>query len=276
MLFQGRTSEFSLPELFKFIQDSQQTGRLSLKPVAETDLEVKPHFFWFDQGNLVAASNRLDGLGLLTILQQRTLIKSGTLPHVLRQCPSRVALGTFLKDSDLLSGKQLKSLFVVQVLRHMRDPLQGPDVMFAFYPLYPLPYLEMTGVKIRATDITLPSLRMLKTWDALIDKLPSLESGLKLAQAYVPRHRLNTQEKEVLNLAEQGISLSKISVILDLPAIEVQKICFRLIFVGIVDEVPLVHFSRITSQPRKLPVQVSGNFLGKLSNYLKKKAEPFG
>ncbi len=275
MNLQGLTSEFSLPELFKFLQESQQTGRLSLKVIESSNLASKAgeasHFFWFEKGKLLAASNRLDGLGLLDILQARSLIQGSALPRLVRQCPPKVALGKFLKDRAVLTSKQLKSLFASQVLRHVCMLLQAPDASFSFHAAYPVPYLEMTGVKIQATDVTLPSLRILKDWGALADKLPSLESGLKLIKKDPSAYRLQTQEKAVLRLAQSGLSLSKIAKDLKLPAVDIQKTGFRLIFVGLVKEIPLIQTAKSTYQPRrKTSVQLSKSFLGRLSGYLQK------
>ncbi|MGC1309298.1 MAG: DUF4388 domain-containing protein [Phormidesmis sp.] len=271
MNLQGLTSEFSLPELFKFLQESQQTGRLSLKPIGSPDLEERAHYLWFEKGNLLAASSRLDGLGLLNILQKRALIQNATLPQLLRRCPADVALGKFLEDCTILTSKQLKSLFASQVLRHTCVLLESADVQFAFHALSARPYLEMTGVRIRATDITLPSLRLLKNWGALLEKLPSPDSGLKPLEGDIPTYRLHSQEKDVLRLAKKGLSLSKVARVLQIPTLEVQKIGFRLIFVGLVKEVPLVQFAKPVHQPKKrISTRISTAFLSRLSNYLQK------
>ncbi|MGB3767724.1 MAG: DUF4388 domain-containing protein [Phormidesmis sp.] len=270
MNLQGLTSEYSLPELFKFLQESQQTGRLAMKPVGDSTLDNKSYFFWFKKGKLLAASNRLDGLGLLQIMQSRSLISGATLPQLLRECPPKVALGKFLKDRAMLTGKQLNSLFAAQILRYMCALLKAKDVKFTFHASYPVPCLEMTGISIRATDVTLPSLRILKEWGALVNKLPSLTSGLKLVGEEPSTYRLQTQEKDVLRLAQDGLSLSKISNVLKLPELDVQKAGFRLIFVGLVKEAPLVHIAKFTPQPKRRITRLSESFLGRLSGFLKK------
>lgn len=274
MLLQGQTSEFSLPELFKLLKDSQQTGRLSLKSLSTTGLEGDPHYFWFEQGNLVAASQRLDGLGLLTLLRQRSLLQSSTLPQLLRQCPPKLALGSFLQQKAVLTTKQLQSFFAHQVLRNTCRMIQVSNVRFAFYPGYPFPYLEMTGIKIHATDITLPSLRMIKDWGTLMDKLPGLDSGLKPGQGNVPLYRLNSDERRVLQLASSGNSLGDIAIQMRASKLAVQKIGFRLIFVGMAVELPMVYVAKAKVRShRPAPSKVSDAFLSKLSSYLQKTAD---
>ncbi len=274
MLLQGQTSEYSLPELFKFLKDSQQTGRLSLKTLFGKNFEGDIHYLWFEKGELVATSRRLDGLGLLKFLQQRCLVQNSTLPQLLRQCPPKVALGAFLKSRALLTVRQLQSLFSSQILASTCSLIEAPDVRFAFYPNYPFPYLEMTGVRIQATDIALPSLRMIKSWSTLIEKLPELTSGLKAAEGNVPSYRLNSQEKTVLSLADSGKSLADIAREMNLPKLDVQKIGFRLVFVGLARELPMVHLIRAKATAKQSsPIQVSEAFLDKLSTYLQKTSE---
>ncbi|MGB7086423.1 MAG: DUF4388 domain-containing protein [Phormidesmis sp.] len=276
MLIQGQTSDFTLPELFKFLKDSRQTGRLSLRSLFGETLEGDPHYLWFEEGKLLAASQRLDGLGLLHLLRQRSLLQGLSLTRLLRQCPPKVALGQFLRDQAVLSAKQLQSLFASQILRNTCTLIQAPNVRFSFYPDYPLPYLEMTGVKIQATDIMLPSLRMIKSWGTLSEKLPASESGLNpSAKGSVPQYRLNSHEQTVLCLSEAGHSLREIAATLKLPKLEVQKIGFRLIFVGLATEVPMIRVARVQSKPsRSVPAKVSTAFLSELSDYLYRTVEP--
>ncbi len=274
MLLQGKTSEYSLPELFKFLKDSQQTGRLSLRALMGNSPEGEIYYLWFDKGNLVAASQRSDGLGLLKYLQRRYLIKSSIIPRLLRQCPPKVALGAFLKAQTMLTVRQLQSLFSSQVLGSTCALIQAADVRFIFHPDYPFPYLEMTGVRIQATDITLPSLRMIKSWSTLIEKLPELTSGLKATEGNVPDYRLNSQEKTVLSLAGSSKSLSEIAAEMKIPKLDVQKIGFRLVFVGLAKELPMIHLIRSsTPAQRAAPDVMSAAFLNNLSGYLHKAAE---
>ncbi|NEP20213.1 MAG: DUF4388 domain-containing protein, partial [Leptolyngbya sp. SIO4C1] len=136
MLIQGYTSDFSLPELFKLLQNSQQSGRLTLKPSLQSVSKIRQHFFWFEQGYLVAASHRLDGLGLITLLQQRALLQSHSLARLLRQCPANLPFGDILRENALFSEHKLRSLFTAQMLSHTCTLLQSPNVYFAFYPRY--------------------------------------------------------------------------------------------------------------------------------------------
>ncbi len=221
----------------------------------------------------MAASQRLDGMGLLQLLQRRSLLQSSLLPRLLRQCPPKVALGQFLLERSVLTARQLQSLFASQTLQNTCTLLQASDVRFAFYPAYPFPYWEMTGVKIRATDIALPSLRMIKIWDALTEKLPRLDSGLTPARGQVPHYRLNSKEKWVLRLAAANHSLTEIAAAMKLPERDVQKIGFCLIFVGVANELPLIHLAKADKQTQPpAPAQVSPAFLGKLSHYLQQKS----
>lgn len=277
MRLQGLTTEYSLPELFKFIKDSRQTGRLSFQVLADDarladDVSKKgAHYFWFEAGKVIAVSNRLDGLGLLTLLQRRSFLPMGILPRLLRQCPPRVTLGSFLQEKGVISGKQLQYLFAMQVLNTACNLMSAGDAQFMFHPSAALPYLEMTGEKIRATDVALPSLRMLRSWDRLQEKLPALESGLRRVSEEAPQYKLNRQEAKVLKLSQAEQSLKQIAAALVLPEIEVQKIGFRLIYVGIVQELPLIAVDWTETQAIALASpKVSDRFLSNLTDYLQK------
>ncbi|MEO0456587.1 MAG: DUF4388 domain-containing protein [Cyanobacteria bacterium P01_A01_bin.114] len=274
MTFQGCISDVPLLELFKSLQDNQKTGCLSLKTVLDNkasryrasrppkspkysglDYENNgdPYLFWFYRGHLVAATNRSDGLGLLNLIQRRVPLKTSTLPFLLQRRPSQQTLGKFLRENGVLTARQLRSLFTHQVLRYLCVLLQTPEVHFSFCACESLPYLEMTNIKISAAAMMLPGLRCLKNWDTLQASLPSSDSGLKNSDKSAPKLKLNTIEKEVLQIAKGGHSLAQIAQIMVHPTNDVLKIAFRLIFVGLVEEVPYIRFAAAaTHRPREM------------------------
>ncbi|MEM9163499.1 MAG: DUF4388 domain-containing protein [Cyanobacteria bacterium P01_F01_bin.4] len=273
MTLQGYTSDVSLPALFKALQDRQQTGQLCLKPASKHSPKgnqaSQQYSFWFHRGNLIAATNRSDGRGLLKLMQQRVPLKASTLPRLLQRCPAHQPLGKFLKDNGVLTTKQLRSLFTHQVLRYLCVLLQTPDVHFSFHPQAAFPYSEMTNIKIPATEMTLPGLRALKNWSTLQPKLPSPDSSLRKRRVNAPKIKLNTLEKDVLKIAKGGHSLAQIAKQMRHPTEDVLKIAFRLIFVGITEEVPYTRFeTRSVPDTRPHQPQNQIGLLEKLSHHL--------
>ena len=70
MAISGFLSELSLPEIFQLLEQGNQTGRLTIKAQSpNSSLKGENFYIWFKQGLIVAAANRLEGQGLLSIIQ---------------------------------------------------------------------------------------------------------------------------------------------------------------------------------------------------------------
>ena len=96
----------------------------------------------------------------------------------------------------------------------------------------------MTGLSVVATEVILPGLRILKDWTAFKDKLPHPQSSLVSLIRGQPNVRINQAEWSVWRLIDEKIPLGQIATQLSLSIEEVQQIAFRLIFVGLAEEVP--------------------------------------
>ena len=72
MAISGQLSEFSLPELFQFLEQGTKTGLLTLKstPDIESGLQSN-HYIWLRQGRIEAAANGLDNQGLIKLIVTR-------------------------------------------------------------------------------------------------------------------------------------------------------------------------------------------------------------
>ena len=232
-------------------------------------------FIWVNQGRVVSATSRLDGRCLASLLRRRRYVSSLTITRLIRRCPPDMPLGLFLRSKGVLQAKQLKLLFALQVIQQVCELFQLTDGRFRFDSKAPLPRVEMTGLSIPATEVTLPGLRALKKWDALEAKLPDAASGLKSLVNGQPNLRINQAEWQVWSLADGSTSLSHIATQLGQPIELIRRIAFRLIFVGLAEEVP-VALSRPTvdagipafSQSAAAE-PVSPNFIKNLMGYLR-------
>ncbi|NJN31146.1 MAG: hypothetical protein HC824_12470 [Synechococcales cyanobacterium RM1_1_8] len=81
---------------------------------------------------------------------------------------------------------------------------------------------------------------MLKNWQALEEKLPELNSTLMSAIEGKPHLRLNRLEWQIWEFTGGTISLASIAEQLHMDREEIRRIAFRLILVGIAEEVPMV------------------------------------
>ena len=134
----------------------------------------------------------------------------------------------------------MEILFAAQVIRQISELFQLPDGYFAFDESAPIPKVEMTGLSVIATEVILPGMRILKEWGAFKDRLPHPQSALVSLIRGQPNVRINQVEWSVWRLIDEKISLEQIAIRLNVSVEEVQRIAFRLIFVGLAKEVPMM------------------------------------
>lgn len=236
----GYLSEFSLPEIFQFLEQGSKTGLLTLSSVPEkTSSTSENYYIWFRQGSIVAAANRLDNQYLLSLMAQRGWIKHHLASTLSQTYSTQTPIGLYLKAQNFMDAEQLKMLFYTQVMQQICALFTLRDAHFDFNNQGILPMTEMTGLSTSATEVTLAGLRALRDWEALADKLPDATSALiRLGQGR-PSMKLYQVEAQVWELANSKTSLAQIAEQIQLSIQKVQQIAFRLIVVGLVEESPL-------------------------------------
>ncbi|MEO0986936.1 MAG: DUF4388 domain-containing protein, partial [Cyanobacteria bacterium J06639_14] len=218
------------------------------------------------------------GHNLLRLMCQRQLLEASTAQRLLRRSPVEQPFGLYLKQREILTAKQLQRLFAIQVMHQIRALFALEDARFQFRDDPELPYSEMTGISIRATEVILPGLRALKNWAIIKNSLPDAMSGL-LRYATQPTMRLKSTEQQVWHLANGKISLQAIAQQLQWPLLDVQQIAFCLINAGLLEEVPIETRVPVTSLVAASPgelastpqseAKVSQTFIAKLEQYLR-------
>ncbi|NJR68653.1 MAG: DUF4388 domain-containing protein [Synechococcales cyanobacterium CRU_2_2] len=241
MAITGQLAEFSLPELFQFLEQGKKTGRLAIEVPLPSDNSSNPRTFyiWFRQGRIVAASSRSDGNGLLVLMHRRGWLKGVSLAEVKQFNNSlMVPLGVYLKIRDVLEPQQLKVLFYTQVMRQICALFEHSSGRFEFESKAEMPLQEMTGQMMLPTEVTLGALRVLKNWTALDEKMPEISSSLESLIEGQPHLRLNRTEWQTWEFTNGTMSIKNIAEQLRLPTEEIRQIAFRLIVVGLAEEVP--------------------------------------
>lgn len=280
MAITGYLAEFSLAELFQLIEQGHKTGLLTIAPVPEPSDPNHPrsHYIWFNQGRVVAAANRSDHRGLITLISRRGWLSDRAAARLCETCGQKSPLGILLKTQGLLESEQLKLLFYVQVMRQVCNLFALTDGWFHFDGKALIPMQELTGVSAPANEVTLAGLRALRDWRALDDKLPAAASALMALSEGRPHHlKLNQNEWQLWEFTHGTVSLSEMATHLQLPVEKVRQIAFRLIVVGLVEEIPLVAPDPVPSAiaPDVLPPEggevagaVSHSFLNDLMSFL--------
>lgn len=242
MAITGHLAEFSLAEIFQFLDQGHKTGLLTITPQSPRR-DVNParsHYIWFQQGRVVAAANRSDGQGLTSLIGQRGWMGEHAIERLAQTCPGRTPLGIYLKSQGLLDAEQLKLLFYVQVMRQVCALFALADARFHFEAQVQLPVAELTGLNAPATEVTLAGLRVLRDWRALETKLPNLDSALLALTPRRPSLKLNQLEWRVWEFTQGDLALKDIAAQLDCSPDTLRQAAFRLIVVGLVEEIPLL------------------------------------
>ena len=279
MCVTGYLSDFSLPEIFQFIEKGRKTGLLTLRALSNSQAKTGKYYIWMHQGRIVAAANRLDHQGLVSLLDGRQWISDRVFDKVVHWCcPIDQPLGLYLKNQGVLQAAQLKRLFQIQVLQQVCALFQLKDAEFEFEQNVQIPSREMTGLSVPATEATLVGLRVLKNWNALADKLPDPNGGLVSTMIGKSQYRLDSLEWQVWEYTKGTLSLNAIAEQLRLPVEKVQQVAFRLVTVGLAEEVLLIRPP--ATQVDQLPAQfideaqkqtVSLSFMQNLVGFLRSK-----
>lgn len=285
MAISGYLSEFSLPEIFQLLEQGNKTGRLSIQERSDCpSYKGKIFRIWFKQGHIVAAADRVDGQGLIGIMQRRGWMSNQVAARLTETCPVNQPVGLHLKEQGLVEAEQLKLLFSQQVLQQVCKLFELQDGQFQFDHQVPLPSVEMTGLTALPREVTLSGLRVLQNWTMLHNKLPESASGLVSIGTGKPKLRLNQLEWQAWEFANGSVSIQEIAQQLQLPLEKIQQVAFRLMVVGLVEEVPLLVETTLQATDFELPLlgveekaklaqnSVSQSFLQNLMGFLKSKA----
>ncbi|MFB8792483.1 MAG: DUF4388 domain-containing protein [Potamolinea sp.] len=252
MAITSSLAEFSLPELFHFLDQGSKTGLLTLRfQIDNNSQEKRVRHVLIHQGRIVAVTNRLDHQCLLAMICQRGWISPDVLREQVNRCPANIPIGLYLKTQVLLQPEQLRLLFHAQVLQQVCALFRLKDARFKFDAKATLPTTEMTGLSLSTTEATLTGLRVLRDWRSLAEKLPDATSSLSRVVIGKRHLRLDPVEGRVWQMANGSVSLGAIATQLKKPAETIQQTAFRLISVGLVAEVPMLPPSRARSAPEE-------------------------
>jgi hypothetical protein len=293
MAITGYLADFSLAEIFQVLEQGRKTGLLSISSLSEMLPEKRRnHYIWFTQGRIVGAANSLDHQGLTTLMSQRGWLGDRAAFRLAQVCSSDTPMGLCLKSQGVLQAEQLKLLFYSQVMRQVCALFELKDGWFQFDTKAPIPVAELTGLSAPATDVTLAGLRALKDWSALQDKLPEPSSALISVIDGKPSLKLNQVEWQIWEFTNGTVSLQAIAQQLSMAVEKVQQIAFRLMLVGLAEELPVIAMSPETPsltmpktegvalepenfeqvpEPQPEATKVSHSFLENLVGFLKGK-----
>ncbi|HHP7230481.1 MAG TPA: DUF4388 domain-containing protein [Xenococcaceae cyanobacterium] len=243
MTIRSAIKPFSLPELFQEIEAEQKSGRLIVKIVSP--IETSPlkgiYFLWFHEGCLVAISDRINYKGLIELLETHHWLSPLITKKLRTLCPPEMPLGVYLHQNKLLTREILTLIFqlrlhqVYQLFQLESGQFQFDELSELQDRLFTIPWLEMTGHRMRATQVSMYALRLIKNWARFQDYFPEPNSGVR-ALAAKPHIKLLALEKEVWHLADGATSLDAIAIKTQQLLKTIQIIALRLMLVGLLEE----------------------------------------
>lgn len=280
-------SEFSLGEVFRFLEQGHKTGCLSIKTIDNhnhlSGLLLPPsqeHYLFFRHGQIVAATTTLNHQGLCQLIEQRGLLHPLTIQRIMNRYPANVPLGVFLKSQGIMDAHQIQLLFKQQVLTPIPYLFALKEGYFHFDAHHPLPFAEMTGLSASPQAITLAGLRLLRDWTPLMDKLPLADSTMVSLVSEPPSVQLGRVEWQVWEHINGMTTIQEIAQRLSLDILEVQKICFRFVVMGMVEEIVNIASVAAThpcptemveETTNDVATPLSSSFLNGLVSFLKNK-----
>lgn len=250
MSLSGRLQEYSLPEVFKVIDEGRKSGLLHIRIFDKKTAEFTKYCIWIKHGKVVSLSKSLDGQDLITWLAQQPIIDAAyrsqlrRLPYDLKGAAS---LGDYLEQQNWLSSEQLQKIFESVVLHPIVKLFQVSEGFFTFNGSFDIPKTELTGLSVTTANLNLVGLRRLTDWTHLAEKLPEPNAGIVKANTEAHIRQLSEMERQVLAYANGQISIKRSAELLAQPIEEIQQIAFRLIAAGLAEELPMVSTSNPAS-----------------------------
>lgn len=148
MSITGSLTDFSLLEIFQFIEKGNKSGLLTVRALEHKATQPATHYIWVDEGNLVAAASQLNNQGLVSLIDQYPWVSNRVVTKLAQFCPSDKPLGLYLKNQGALQAGQLEHLFQIQVVQQLCAVFQLRDAQFKFDLSVALPMREMTGLTL--------------------------------------------------------------------------------------------------------------------------------
>jgi hypothetical protein len=153
MQLTGSLGEFSWPDLLDLIAHKRLSGWLCIEASDENTQARQPYQVWFQKGCLVSAtqsSRRTNGL--FWLMQHQGWLGYNSALKIAQHCPGETAVGRYFRQQGALDNQQLKQLFHLQLKPVLKGLSQLQAGQFQLDTTLPLPYEQMTGLKMLAYD----------------------------------------------------------------------------------------------------------------------------
>jgi diguanylate cyclase (GGDEF)-like protein len=253
----------SLPELLRSIDIDAKSGRLILEPwVPPTDDNITntSYTLWFDRGKFVAIQEDSSQQEMISLIKSRDWVKKLIGEKLDRLCPQGEPLGIYLHRMKLLTREQIDFIFQIQLDRaYQLFAIESGRLIFTEIAELieqdsqtTLPWLEMTGNSVKASQLILNGMQLLGNWDNYQKRLPNADLSLQKIASQTDLDLLPL-ESQLWMRANSQASIATIAQQLDRPLLQVQRAAFVLIAAGLVKEIPLTNLWSKIARSSSLP-----------------------
>ena len=250
---------FSLPELFKLIENDAKSGRLIIEtPISQQTAKREGiYYIWFQDGYLIAVSNCLNQKGLINLIEKRSWISPAVVSRLRKLCPAGMPLGVYLHKMKLLNPEKLSLVFQLQLHQVYRlFGLTGGRFRFDDFAelqdrILTVPWLEMTGHRIKTSEASMYALRLISMSENFAGQLPAPNQVLSRTITQ-PHLKLTSVERQIWDFADRNTPLLSIAQATQHSISVIQITAFRLIAVGLLEAIiqPEAEWETANSAPK--------------------------
>ena len=253
MSMTGSLETFSLPELFRLIDSGAKTGQLIIQPPLNyqsldcNDYQSATYHLWFHKGKLITIVDNSLNHRLVSLIESRGWLSSRVIEKLAEICPLGVPFGNYLGKMKVLEKEKLKLLFQLQLHLVFRlFNFNSGQFQLKVIPPQKLsstsmPWLDMTGISMQASQVNLLALRMVRNWSSYAQKLPEKNSALQQL-IHQPKFYLTSLEQEIWQIALGNVSLEQLAQSKNISLLEIRQAAFCLMMARLVEEMPLANF----------------------------------
>lgn len=228
----GDLSEVSLADILQMFERAAKTGQLSIWS------QNGIYRIWFFQGRIVATLSPEKQHLLKQLLMDCQDIDQEVIAQINTLFSLNEPIGIFLKKRAYISASQLATVFRKQLQVGLYDLFALQSGQFRFAPNVSPPFDEMTGMSKGGMDAAIEGLRRVELQTQNHKNLPLPDSIFTKIVTEPPILKLSDLEWNAwMQIAPQN-SVRVIAQRLNSDLLETRKACYRLMQVGLIEEIP--------------------------------------
>jgi hypothetical protein len=182
MALQGNLKDFSLADVFRLLANGQKTGTLHITRTGaegQVCFDEGRVFFATSNWNRESLGKRLVKAGIIT---EKQLKQALGLQKIQRKDKTQRRLGQILIDEGYIDARVLETFIQEQINDTLFDLFRWDEGEISF-ATDEVPESEDIGISVSVENIIMESARRLELWNRIRQKIPSMGTVFKMADA---------------------------------------------------------------------------------------------